>query len=138
MILYIEDDKAVQQTLRAALEEEGWLVEVCEDGLTALEKLKCDLSYCLIILDYDLPCINGIELLRRIRSLDHRCHTPVLMLTATECEAEACAAGVDAFLRKPVGLAELSMTIAVLCTSQRGEEWTARETLGGGGLCSGR
>ena len=55
-----------------------------------------------MIFDYDLPGINGLELVQRARKLAHRSRTPVAVLSATPVEAEAREAGADVFLRKPL------------------------------------
>lgn len=63
-------------------------------------------SYALLIFDNILPGLSGLELARRARSLAHRRHTPVVIVSASEVRAEAVAAGADVYLRKPqdVGL----------------------------------
>jgi CheY-like chemotaxis protein len=64
-----------------------------------------------IRLDYDLPRVNGIELVRRARQMAHRKRTPIIMLSATDCERDAWRAGVTAFLRKPEDVLKLAGTI---------------------------
>ncbi len=55
--------------------------------------------------------MNGIELVRRVRRLVHREHTPIIMLSANDVETEARQAGVDAFLRKPEDTGTLTTTV---------------------------
>jgi CheY-like chemotaxis protein len=105
-ILYAEDHAVVRLALKETLEREGWRVEACADGISALARLEGGESYSLFVFDNDLPGVDGIGLTRRARSLAHRRSTPVVMVSASEAGAEALAAGADVFLRKPqdVGL----------------------------------
>jgi two-component system chemotaxis response regulator CheY len=100
-ILCVEDNKQVLSAIKETLELEGWRVEVCEDGATALAQIESGKSYELIITDNDLPGVSGLELIRYARTLEHRCRTPIIMLSATACQTEAQRAGADHFLRKP-------------------------------------
>jgi CheY-like chemotaxis protein len=68
-ILCVEDNKLILGAIRETLEMEGWLVEACEDGITALEKINSSAYYDLIILDNDLPGVSGLELLQHARTL---------------------------------------------------------------------
>ena len=101
---------AVKETLEAA----GWSVEVFERGDEALRRLEGGARYDLLILDYRLPGLDGVELTRRARSFPHTAVTPIIMFTAYEVEREARAAGVDAYLRKPRGVYSLAATAARL------------------------
>lgn len=62
-------------------------------------------------MDYDLPGVNGLELVQRARQLGHRAHTPIIVLSATPVEAAALKAGADEFLPKPQGVSSLVETI---------------------------
>jgi CheY-like chemotaxis protein len=105
-ILYVEDHATVRLALKETLEREGWHVEACADGVSALARLEGGEAYALLVFDNDLPGIDGIELTRRARSFTHRRSTPVVIVSASEVRAEAREAGADVFLRKPqdVGL----------------------------------
>jgi DNA-binding response OmpR family regulator len=105
-ILYVEDDQIVSSAVAELLGGEGFSVKVCADGLTALALIEGGEHYDLIMLDNQLPHVNGVELARRARMTAHRRRTPIVMLSANEVGAEAREAGVDLFLRKPqdVGL----------------------------------
>ncbi len=61
----------------------------------------------LVIVDNHLPNINGLELVRYIRQLPHRKAIPVIMLSASDAQSEAYAAGVNIFLKKPEGVGVL-------------------------------
>ena len=105
-ILYVEDDRLVSSAVAEMLGGEGWRVETCADGLTALALIEGGRHYDLLMLDNELPRMNGVELARRARATLHRKRTPIVMLSASEVGAEAREAGADLFLRKPqdVGL----------------------------------
>ena len=110
-ILYVEDFPPVKLIVKETLELEGWRVEDCDDGLAALLKIQSGEQYDLILLDDDLPGIDGIALASHARALAHRRLTPIVMLSATERRSDARAAGVDIFLKKPEDMKSLVETI---------------------------
>jgi CheY-like chemotaxis protein len=97
--------------VKETLESQGWQVEMCGDGNVALEKISGDDAFDLLLVDYDLPGVNGLEIIRRARELDHRCDTPMIVLAASPVEAAAREAGADVFLRKPQDVTSLVETI---------------------------
>ncbi|MBC7930928.1 MAG: response regulator, partial [Rubrivivax sp.] len=108
-ILVVEDYPVVADVLRDMLEAEGWRVGLCADGTTARAELEGDSHFDLLILDYQLPDgVNGVELIRLARSLKRRRRTPIIMLSASDVEAEAWRAGTNAFLRKPQDISRLT------------------------------
>jgi two-component system chemotaxis response regulator CheY len=113
-ILHVEDNKLVAGAIKDTLEMEGWKVDTCAEGLGAVNRLVSEEQYDLLLFDYDLPGVNGIELLRLARKLLHRRRTPVVMLSASDCESEAWRAGADAFLRKPNDVGAVPETVARL------------------------
>jgi CheY-like chemotaxis protein len=101
-ILYVEDNELVLHSVKDTLEqEEGWRVDACADGTTALAKIESRAHYDLLLFDNELPGVDGLTLTRRARELPHRQHTPIVMLSASLIEAEARSAGADEFLSKP-------------------------------------
>jgi CheY-like chemotaxis protein len=110
-ILHVEDSRMVAAAVRDTLQREGWRVVTCEDGSAGLRLIMGSEHYDVLLVDYDLPYVNGISLVRRARQLPHRQRTPIIMLSATNCEREAREAGVDAFLRKPEDVLKLAETI---------------------------
>lgn len=128
-ILYVDAYDLVLFTVKQMLEAEGWGVDACRDGATALKKLTGDSHYDLLILDERLPGIGGLELLRRTRATVHLRRVPVIMFTASPCQHEARAAGVDAFLRKPSELGELVDTCRGFLYSDQPERELEAEVL---------
>lgn len=120
LILHVEDNKTVARAVRDTLEGEGWAVRLCADGAEGRREIASETHYDLLLLDNELPGASGIELTRRARSLSRRRHTPIIMLSASDCAAEARRAGVDAFLRKPKDIALLVETVARLLAEKPG------------------
>ncbi|HEV7904692.1 MAG TPA: response regulator [Pyrinomonadaceae bacterium] len=118
VILHVEDNRQLAGAVRESLEEEGWRVETCADGVEALHQLAGETRYDLLLFDNELPGASGIELVRRARGLSHRRQTPIIMFSASDCEANARRAGVDAFLRKPQDISRLVATVGRLLAEQ--------------------
>ena len=110
-VLHVEDNKTVARLIQDTLASKGVYVDSCSSGTTALEILKTDVRYDVLIVDNDLPGLSGLELVLRVRSMARRRGTPIIMLSADNCEREAWRAGVDAFLRKPDSVDQVSSTI---------------------------
>src|SRR5919199_1901664 len=106
-ILIVEDDPAVRDVLRIALEREGMTVEAVEDGATALESFRSNGTLDLVILDIMLPDIDGITLCQEIR---RGSDVPIIMLTAREGERNVVVGlevGADDYVTKPASPAEV-------------------------------
>lgn len=117
-ILHVEDNQTVADAVKETLEIQGWQVDTCADGNTALEKIRSDADYDVLLLDYDLPGVNGLELVRHARELPHRLHTLIVVLSATPVERDAREAGADLFLHKPRGVSLLVESINRLLGEQ--------------------
>ena len=113
-ILHIEDDKTIAALAKDMFEEQGWQVHTCNDGYAASEHISGAVHYDFLLFDYDVPGINGLELVRHARKLAHRSRTPVGVLSASPVEAEAREAGADVFLRKPQDIGLLAERISRL------------------------
>src|SRR5207244_11513175 len=111
-ILYVEENAQVANLVADMVAQKGWRMELCTEGETALLQLTGDEQYDLLIIDNDLPELGGLELVQRVRKMSHRRRTPIIMLSASDCEREAWRAGVDEFLKKPEQISELPATIA--------------------------
>src|SRR5262245_5092032 len=114
-ILVVDDERAVRESLRRALELEGYQVDLAEDGESALERVAGTMAPDAMILDVLMPGIDGLEVCRRLRAEDRT--LPVLMLTArTEVDSRVAGldAGADDYLPKPFALAELLARLRAL------------------------
>lgn len=118
-ILHVEDNRAVARTVQDTLGAEGMHADFCLSGAAALEILKSDAPYDLIVVDNELPGLSGLELVLWVRSTAHRRNTPVIMLSGDDCEAAAWRAGVNDFLRKPDGVDQLSSRIKRLLAQRK-------------------
>lgn len=121
-VLHVEDDALVADAVRVTLEGEGWAVETCNNGATALERLQSGDRYDVLIFDNNLPDTNGMELIRRTRALAHRQQTPIIMLSGDEVEMQAKRAGANAFLRKPGDVQAIAETVARPLARKKGRE----------------
>lgn len=99
---------------REMLEARGWHVETCSDAVSAIEKISSEVHYDFLLIDPDLPDLNGLELVGRARNLTHRSKLVIGVLSANSVEAEAHEAGADVFLRKPQHILSLPETITRL------------------------
>ena len=116
-ILVVDDERAVRESLRRALELEGYDIELAEDGVDALARLMNgeNATPDVVILDVLMPGVDGLEVCRRLRRSGSR--VPVLMLTARD-EVENRVAGLDAgaddYVSKPFALEELVARVRAL------------------------
>jgi CheY-like chemotaxis protein len=113
-ILHVEDNDHIARAVDEMFATDEWLIELCADGDSALRTLTSSDHYDVLLVDNDLPGLSGLDLVQRARKITHRRRTPIVMLSSSDCEKEAWAAGVDAFLRKPEQISELPSTIARL------------------------
>jgi two-component system response regulator MprA len=114
-ILVVDDERAVRESLRRALELEGYEIELAGDGNEALYRLESSEEPDAMILDVLMPGVDGLEVCRRIRGTGSR--LPVLMLTArTEVEDRVAGldAGADDYVTKPFALEELLARVRAL------------------------
>jgi CheY-like chemotaxis protein len=110
-ILHVEDDPTIAGLIQEISEHEGWELEHCADGTIALKELASDTDYDVLLVDYELPGVNGLELIRDARSMVHRQDLRIIMLSGRLNEAEAREAGVDTFLRKPQDIGSIAETV---------------------------
>jgi two-component system, OmpR family, copper resistance phosphate regulon response regulator CusR len=113
-ILLIEDEQKIADTLKLGLGENGYEVEVAYDGTIGL-KLFESRDFHLIVLDINLPGLNGYELCKKIRV--RNAQVPIIMLTALSSlndKIEGYDAGADDYIIKPFEFRELLMKIRVL------------------------
>lgn len=112
-ILIVEDEQRLAEILKKQLEETGFNAEIAPDGYVGRQLIESG-SFNLIILDINLPVINGIDLCREIRKTDRR--IPIIMLTAfgtSENKITGFDAGADDYVVKPFEFKELLARINV-------------------------
>ena len=115
-ILVVDDERAVRESLRRALELEGYGVELAGDGREALDRLESGADDPdAVVLDVLMPEVDGLEVCRRLRRAGSR--LPILMLTAraeVENRVEGLDAGADDYITKPFALEELLARLRAL------------------------
>jgi two-component system copper resistance phosphate regulon response regulator CusR len=129
-ILVIEDEVTVAEVLKRGLIEEGYSVDVAFDGETGL-RVATDGTYDLIILDINLPRLNGLEVCKQFRLKDEL--TPIMMLTALGMSDDIVAGlemGADDYLTKPFRFNELYARVRAL--TRRRKIMAAFAVTGGG------
>lgn len=113
-ILLVEDDAYLAEALSEAIADQLYVVEIASDGEAAWEQIQA-IEYDLILLDFMLPKLNGIQLCHRLRS--HSYSVPILMITARDTSTDKVLgldAGADDYMVKPIDLQELLARIRAL------------------------
>ena len=120
-ILIVEDDVSLAGFLGGELEAQGFAVEQIHDGEEALRTLETKRRFDLLLLDLNLPKLDGIALIQRLRPTQPR--LPVLVLTArsrVEDKVKALESGADDCLTKPFSLIELLARVQALLRRNSG------------------
>jgi len=124
-ILVADDDEAICDTIEDALHLAGYLTMRARDGQMALDRVRSDRPD-LVILDVNMPKLDGFEVLRKMRSLSIT--TPAILLTARHEREDAVTGlklGADDYVKKPFGLEELLLRVAAVLRRVNGESDSA-------------
>ena len=119
-ILVVEDEKNLNRLIAEAMEDEGYSVDRCFNGLEAMEYMDCA-GYDVVILDILMPRMNGLELVKKLRSRGD--NTPVVFLTSLDSVEDRVAglnSGGDYYLMKPFAMEELTAVVKVLTRRNSG------------------
>ena len=117
-LLLVEDEPSLRESVARKLHRAGYETDDCGDGETALEMLAAE-RYDLVLLDLNLPRVDGMTVLRTLRKTD--LETPVLILSARSeiaDKVEGLDAGANDYLAKPFHLAELEARVRSLTRRQ--------------------
>lgn len=115
-ILVVEDEPNIVESLRFILSQAGFAVEVATDGADALRRIRTQ-SFAAIILDVMLPGMNGLDILRDVRTDEKLGKLPVIVLTAkgqSHDRKNAEEIGASAFITKPFSNAEVVERVLAL------------------------
>lgn len=123
-VFLAEDETAIAGFLKEGLEEEGFAVDLATNGRTALETVISNLhEYDIILLDWMMPGISGIEICRSIRKENKA--IPVIFLTAKDTVDDivfGLETGANDYLKKPFAFEELLARMKVLLRNKNGEQ----------------
>ncbi|MDD3846005.1 MAG: response regulator [Syntrophorhabdaceae bacterium] len=103
-ILIVDDSATIRKLLAYILKRKNYVIAEAEDGIDAMEKLS-HVQVDLVIVDLNMPNMDGIEFVKNLRGNYYYMDTPVIMLTTTKddkLKKDALDAGVNMFLNKPV------------------------------------
>ena len=122
-ILLVEDNELNQEIARTVLEEVGFIIDTADDGTEAVEKMKTAQAdtYDLILMDIQMPVMDGYEAARTIRALDDpaRANVPIVAMTANAFEEDrqrAFDAGMNGHVPKPIDIPKLLETLQEILT----------------------
>jgi CheY-like chemotaxis protein len=121
VILYVEQNRMLLQTVRDVLEFAGWYVKPCSGEGYAVAYVEGEEHFDVLLIDHDFRGFSGLALTERVRRQPHRQKTPVVLISLEDITDEAKRAGADAFLRKPNNLIELVDTIRRLLDARASE-----------------
>lgn len=114
LILLVEDDVAIRETVSECLSSEGYRVAAAEHGADALARLTGGERPALVLLDLVMPVMNGAELVARVRAEPSLAGLPVVLMTAAISVPTEALPQVDATLVKPFDLDDLLAAVARL------------------------
>src|SRR5918911_3204474 len=120
-ILYIEDNRENRMLVRAILEAEGYTVIDAEDGLSGIEAAIRE-EPALILLDVNLPAVDGYEVVAIIKSFPAFATTPVIAVTAYAMEGDrqrTLVAGCDGYIQKPIDVDAFPRQVAEFMQGKR-------------------
>lgn len=120
-ILIVEDEKGISGFLKDGLEEEGFAVDIAADGIKGYELASTN-DYDVILLDWMMPGISGIEICRQFRKVNNT--VPIIFLTAKDTVQDtvfALEAGANDYIKKPFEFEELLARIRVQLRTGNGE-----------------
>ena len=115
-ILIAEDDLTSRKILEAVLKKFGYEVIVTNNGLSALDEMKTENAPRLAIMDWMMPELDGLEVVRRIRALEQNPPPYIILLTAKDEKADIIKGldvGADDYLSKPFDVGELKARLSV-------------------------
>jgi len=120
-ILIVEDNPQNMKVVQMALRPHGYILLEATDGEEALEVINNGERPDLILLDIQLPKIDGLEVTRRLRRIPEFSHVPIIAVTAYAMrgdEEKIIGAGCDAYLPKPINTRELPRLVAEMLQRQ--------------------
>jgi CheY-like chemotaxis protein len=119
-VLIADDDPVIRRLLSAAVTSEGFTAVVVDDGRAAFRVLQSDADFTAAVFDMSMPGLNGIDVIRHMRTEKRLQRIPVMLITADQdlkVMSDSFAAGAVAFLSKPLTLDKLQTALRLLLRS---------------------
>lgn len=108
LVLVVDDDQDIRESLRDVLEDQGYVVATAANGADALEQLRGGLRPAIVLLDLMMPVMDGWTFRQHQLADPDLAHIPVILVTASgHCENDAVRLAVTGCIRKPVSLTKL-------------------------------
>jgi CheY-like chemotaxis protein len=115
-VIIIEDDDEIRESMRDALETEGYSVAVFRNGREAINGLQGHIKPCLILLDLMMPVMDGWEFMEAWKNLPGTyASTPVFIISAVADQQKVKAAGAAGYIKKPMDLDILLQMVRKHC-----------------------
>jgi DNA-binding response OmpR family regulator len=124
-VLIVDDDEMAREVMRTILQAEGCAVTTAESGSRALELLKAG-AFDLVVLDINMPGVDGLEVLTRLKEGDATANSSVVMTSARndlETVMRCVDLGADSYLLKPVDPALFVERVLVALRRHRARQW---------------
>ena len=137
LVLIVDDDQDSRETARMVLEEEGYTVDVAPNGHAALERLKCQPTPTLMLVDLMMPVMDGPTFLRELEASAELSSIPVVVMTASGPDPGSSALRYP-LLRKPFDLEEMMRLVTECSPRLWDDEAGTDETTGHNGSPSNR
>jgi DNA-binding response OmpR family regulator len=122
-ILIVDDDKYISLLLYNFLDDEGYLCETADDGLEALERVRKGNTYDMVLLDFVMPRMNGLEFLAAVHDINPT--LPVMMISGyrtRENTLEALRLGAIGFIKKPFSLKDVLKNMRLVLQASRNKK----------------
>jgi len=122
-ILCVDDEDAIRKLCTVYLAKRGYLVEAVANGVEALRLVETKGPPDLVVTDVNMPLMNGLELVKRLREDRRTARTPIIVLSAAKQEQDILAGyshGADDYIGKPIDLAVLAAKIETILRQTRG------------------
>ncbi|MDQ1636774.1 MAG: two-component system, chemotaxis family, chemotaxis protein CheY [Pyrinomonadaceae bacterium] len=119
-VLIADDDPIIRRLLSSAVTSAGYTAVVVDDGRAAFRMLQSDAAFAAALFDMRMPGLNGIDLIRHMRTEKRLQRIPVLLITAEQdlkVMSDGFAAGAVAFLSKPLTVDKLQTALSMLLPS---------------------
>jgi CheY-like chemotaxis protein len=121
-VLVADDDLVIRRLLTGIIEREGYTAVTAGDGREAYRILQNDADFCGAVFDMMMPNLNGLEVIRYMRTEKRLMRIPVMMVTSEQdlkFTADSFAAGATVFLPKPFTAAQFQLSFKMLVAKRR-------------------